>query len=108
LTPTTPHPEPLEVRHEKAARRVVVTWEDGHVSTFGLDYLRSWCPCAGCQGHAPVARYLDLAGQELTHLEAVGNYAIAFTWQDGHNTGIYSFRLLRSLCPCTACGGERR
>ena len=108
MSPATPHPEPLEVRHEKSARRVVVTWEGGHVSTFGLDYLRSWCPCAGCQGHAPVARYLDLVGQELTHLEAVGNYAIAFTWADGHSTGIYSFRLLRSLCPCAECGGERR
>ena len=107
MTPTAPHPEPLEVRHEKAARRVVVTWEDGHVSTFGLDYLRSWCPCAGCQGHAPVARYLDLAGQELTHLEAVGNYAIAFTWHDGHSTGIYSFRDLRARCPCPVCTAAR-
>ena len=34
------------------------------------------------------------------HLEGVGNYALAPTWQDGHNTGIYSFRLLRGLCPC--------
>ena len=103
-----PYPEPLEVRHEKSARRVVITWEDGHVSPFTLDYLRSWCPCAQCQGHAPEARYLDLKDQELTHLEAVGNYAIAFTWGDGHNTGIYSFRLLRTLCPCADCGGERR
>ncbi len=103
-----PYPEPVEVRHEKGARRLVVTWDDGHLSTFGLDYLRSWCPCAGCQGHAPTARYLDLAGQELMHLEGVGNYALAPTWQDGHNTGIYSFRLLRRLCPCAECGGEKR
>ena len=108
MSPAAPYPEPVEVRHEKAARRVVVSWDDGHVSTFGLDYLRSWCPCAGCQGHVPEARYLGLTGQEITHLEAVGNYAIAFTWADGHNTGIYSFRLLRSLCPCEADGGERR
>ena len=108
MNPTPPYPEPLEVRHEKSARRVVVTWNDGHVSTFGLDYLRSWCPCAGCQGHAPVARYLDLSDQELMHLEGVGNYALAATWQDGHNTGIFSFRLLRKLCPCEACGGEKR
>jgi DUF971 family protein len=101
-------PEPVEVRHEKGARRLVVAWDDGHTSPFGLDYLRSWCPCASCQGHAPTARYLDLAGQELVHLEAVGNYALAFTWQDGHDTGIYSFRLLRQLCPCDACGGEKR
>ena len=102
------YPEPEEVRHEKAARRLIVTWDDRHVSTYGLDYLRSWCPCAGCQGHAPTPRHLDLTGQDLTHLEAVGNYAITLTWADGHNTGIYSFRLLRGLCPCDDCGGEKR
>jgi DUF971 family protein len=100
--------EPVEIRHERAARRVVVTWEDEHVSVFPLDYLRSWCPCAMCQGHAPNAKYLDLHDQELLHVEAVGNYAVSLTWQDGHNTGIYSFRLLRPLCPCDACGGEKR
>lgn len=105
---TAPHPEPVEVRHEKAARRVCVAWDDGHVSEYGLDYLRSWCPCASCQGHALQSRYLDLHGQELTHLEAVGNYAISFSWADGHDTGIYTFRLLRGLCPCEDCGGEKR
>jgi DUF971 family protein len=104
----TPTPEPLEVRHETAARRVVLTWDDGHVSSFDLDYLRSWCPCASCQGHAPTAKYLSLLGQELVHLEGVGNYAVAFRWADGHDTGIYSFRMLRQLCPCGECGGEKR
>lgn len=108
MSETPSYPEPLEVRHEKGARRVVMEWDDGHVSTYALDYLRSWCPCAGCQGHQPVAKYLDLANQDLVHLEGVGNYALAFTWQDGHSTGIYSFRLLRRLCPCQACGGEKR
>jgi DUF971 family protein len=105
---SSPHPEPVEVRHEKAARRLVIEWDDRHVSTYGNDYLRSWCPCAGCQGHALRARYLDLLDQEMVHLEAVGNYALAFTWQDGHDTGIYTFRLLRGLCPCDDCGGEKR
>jgi DUF971 family protein len=101
-------PEPVEIRHERAARRVVVAWEDGHESVFPLDYLRSWCPCAMCQGHEPQAKYLDLHDQQLVHVEGVGNYAVSLTWQDGHNTGIYSFRLLRALCPCAACGGEKR
>jgi DUF971 family protein len=100
--------EPVEARHEKGARRLVITWDDGHESAFPLDYLRSWCPCASCQGHDPVAKYLNLTGQELTHLEAVGNYALAPTWADSHNTGIYTFRLLRQLCPCATCGGEKR
>lgn len=105
--PGAPMPEPVEVRHEKGARRVVVTWDDGHVSTFPLDYLRSWCPCASCQGHDPVARHLDLHDQELVQIEPVGNYALTPIWQDGHDTGIYSFRLLRSLCPCDDCGGPK-
>lgn len=77
------------------------------MSPFPLDYLRSWCPCATCQGHEPVARYLDLEGQQLQRIDPVGNYALAPTWQDGHNTGLYTFRLLRRLCPCTGCGGEK-
>jgi DUF971 family protein len=108
VSPAAHVPEPVEVRHERKARRVVVTWEDGHESVFPVDYLRSWCPCASCQGHAPDTKYLGLEGQELVHLDGVGNYAVSFTWQDGHNTGIYSFRLLRELCPCEACGGAKR
>jgi len=108
VTGPDPFPEPVEARHEKGARRLVVSWDDGHVSIYPLDYLRSWCPCAGCQGHSPTSRYLDLRDQELLALEGVGNYALGFTWQDGHSTGIYSFRFLRSICPCDACGGEKR
>ncbi len=86
----------------------MLTWDDGHVSAFGWDYLRSWCPCAMCQGHAAAARYLDRHDETLAHAEPVGNYALGLTWGDGHSTGIYSFRMLRALCPCEACGGERR
>ena len=100
--------EPTEIHHKRGERRVIVTWGDGHESVFPIDYLRSWCPCAMCQGHEPQARYLGLQGQELVHVEGVGNYAVSLTWRDGHSTGIYSFRLLRALCPCPACGGEKR
>ena len=103
-----PPPEPVEIRHERAARRVVVTWEDLHESVFPIDYLRSCCPCAMCQGHAPQVKYLDLQGQQLVHVEGVGNYAVSLTWQDGHNTETHSSRLLRALCPCATCGGDKR
>lgn len=107
-TPSSPYPELVEARHEKSARRLVLTWADGHVSAYPIDYLRSWCPCAGCQGHDPTTKYLDLTDQELVLVEGVGNYALALNWADGHSTGIYSFRLLRRLCPCDPCGGEKR
>jgi len=44
----------------------------------------------------------------LVHIDGVGNYALSLNWADGHSTGIYSFRMLRALCPCEACGGEKR
>lgn len=97
--------EPVEVRHKKLARALEIDWADGHKSAFHLDYLRSWCPCAGCQGHAPVPRYLNLKDQSLLGIEGVGNYALMLRWHDGHDTGIWAFPRLRELCPCQACGG---
>ena len=79
-TPSASYPEVVEARHEQSARRVVLTWADGHISTYPVDYLRSWCPCAGCQGHEPVAKYLHLTDQKLVTLEGVGNYALALNW----------------------------
>ena len=101
------YPEPIEVRLEKGARRITIDWDDSHASAYPFDYLRSWCPCANCQGHAPESKYLNLHGQEMVQLDAVGNYALSPTWADGHNTGIYSFRLLRELCPCDEHGGPK-
>jgi len=36
-------------------------------------------------------------------IEVVGNYALHFTWSDGHSTGIYSYDHLREICPCEEC-----
>src|SRR5262249_61714078 len=62
----------------------------------------------GWRGQGAVGGCRGLDGQELQGVEPVGNYAIAPRWEDGHDTGLYSFRLLRQLCPCAACGGGER
>jgi DUF971 family protein len=38
-----------------------------------------------------------------TVVEPVGKYAIRFTWNDGHEHGIYSWDYLREVCPCEQC-----
>jgi len=35
---------------------------------------------------------------EIKEMSIVGRYALNFRWNDGHETGIYSFRYLRELC----------
>ena len=95
-------PQPIEVRRLSDERQVQIAWSDGHRSTYPFSYLRGWCPCALCQGHSGEKRFVH-GDSELTKIEAVGRYALTFTWGDGHETGIYSYTYLRQLCPCAAC-----
>ena len=96
-------PIPVEINHRKEKGVVRVTWEDGHVGEYGCEYLRGYCPCALCQGHGAKIKFVEVPDAKLAEISAVGNYAIQFTWQDGHNTGIYTFDYLKSLCPCPEC-----
>ena len=96
-------PIPVEINHRKEKGVVRVTWEDGHVGEYGCGYLRGYCPCALCQGHGAKIKFIEVPDAKLAEISAVGNYAIQFTWQDGHNTGIYTFDYLKSLCPCPEC-----
>jgi len=35
--------------------------------------------------------------------EAIGKYAIKFSWNDNHDLGLYSWKFLREVCPCEEC-----
>ena len=94
---------PVEINHIREKGLVHVTWEDGHLGDYPLGYLRGYCPCALCQGHGGELRCIEVPDAKLAKISAVGNYAIQFTWDDGHSTGIYTFDYLRSLCPCPEC-----
>jgi DUF971 family protein len=96
---------PVEVRRDVAARLLRIEWSDGHVSEYPFAYLRGWCPCAGCQGHGGEKRFVHANG-DLEKIAVVGRYALSPVWGDGHETGIYSYRYLRELCPCAQCAGK--
>lgn len=91
---------PLEVRRDAGDSTVEIRWNDGHVSRYPWRYLRGWCPCAGCQGHGTKRRFVETANARLQVVFLVGRYALGFRWEDGHETGIYSYGYLRELCPC--------
>ena len=103
---------PKEIAIDRAAATLRVTWLDGHVSAYPLRWLRSNCPCATCREERRLA-LLDtdelklssgpLPSTTVVDAALVGNYAVRFTWADGHSTGIYVFSALRASCPCFAC-----
>jgi DUF971 family protein len=100
-----------------AGTGVDIVWNDGHVSHYSFVFLRDACPCAMCEdergksgrqpGEAPKLAVGELPMFKPTakpvSAEGVGKYAIKFSWNDGHDLGIYSWRLLRDLCPCQTC-----
>lgn len=87
-----------------------VTWNDGHFSSYPSWHLRENCPCASCieefTGRRKILQGSIPAKLERVTVEPVGNYALSFTWSDGHSTGIYTFEYLRQLCPCPQCRPE--
>ena len=96
-----PAVEPREIMQESDAR-LRVTWADGRVCRYEAARLRRLCPCAQCVNEFTGERVLkaEAVPDELNieDVEIVGRYALNFRWSDGHDTGIYSFRLLREIC----------
>lgn len=86
--------------------RLVITWSDGEQRRYGFAALRDACPCATCREKRSADRPAELlpvlSAQEtqpmrVTGMKPVGNYAYTIAFSDGHDTGIYSFELLRAL-----------
>lgn len=84
-----------------------ITWNDGHKSVYPVRFLRQHCPCAACTdewtGELRIKPDQIPLLIMVKDIEAVGRYALRFKWNDGHDTGIYSFSWLRRMCQCESC-----
>lgn len=94
--------EPREIKQEGSST-LRITWADEHQCQYQATALRRACPCAQCVNEWTGQRVLKPESISekitITDLQVVGRYALNFRWSDGHDTGIYSFRYLRELCP---------
>lgn len=96
---------------QSSPSQLMIDWNDGHTSVYDLEYLRRECPCASCKGETILWKtYEPVKKNEitpdmfvLTSIQTVGSYAIQISWKDGHNTGIYTWENLRTLCQCDEC-----
>jgi DUF971 family protein len=98
-----------------------IEWKDGHASHYSFTYLRDACPCAVCNEErekagrqpgqspqlTPGALPMFKAMARPTEVAPSGHYGIRFTWNDGHQHGIYSWQFLRDYCPCEQCKMNR-
>ena len=97
LTKSTPIP--TEIKLHKQSRMLEVAFDDGKRFELPCEYLRVYSPSAEVRGHGPGQEVLQVGKENvnITAIEPVGHYAVKLYFDDGHNTGIYSWDWLYRL-----------
>ncbi len=94
-------------RIDAERRQLHVDWEDGAATEYGFEELRRACPCAMCAGEGSfrgtMSETTPLTAQQtvLENVQPIGRYGLAPRWGDGHSTGIYTFKMLRTAAGLT-------
>ncbi|NJN53182.1 MAG: DUF971 domain-containing protein [Gammaproteobacteria bacterium] len=90
---------PTDIRLHRRSRELSVTFASGLTVRIPCELLRIFSPSAEVRGHGPDDRKL-ITGKKYVNVESidrVGNYAIRIVFDDGHDTGIYSWDYLLDL-----------
>jgi DUF971 family protein len=92
-------PRPTDIRLHRASHVLEVAFDTGETFLLPCEYLRVHSPSAEVMGHGPGQRVLQV-GKRNVNIDAinpVGNYAVQLSFDDGHQTGLYSWDVLYDL-----------
>jgi len=103
-------PLPTNITLNKQENHLDIVWNiDEKTCIYPLDHLREACPCVECRGghqymgrqHEPdnLLELKPARSYKIKEIHMVGNYALQPVWDDGHQTGIYTWDYLWRLCP---------
>ena len=90
---------PTELRLQDGGHLLAIAFESGARFALPAEYLRVASPSAEVQGHAPSERK-TVGGKREVRIEKVvpvGNYAVKLVFDDGHDTGLFTWRYLHEL-----------
>ncbi len=90
---------PRSIKLRRQARELEVQWPDRGADHLSCEYLRVFSPSAELRGHG-LPEPMLLGGKRevaITKVEPVGRYAVRLVFDDGHDSGIYSWAVLREL-----------
>jgi len=92
-------PVPVEIRLRKASRLLSLEYADGTRYELGFEYLRVHSPSAEVRGHGPGQEVLQTGKESVAidRVEPVGHYALRLVFDDGHETGLYTWKYLYEL-----------
>lgn len=94
---------PTDIRLHQQSRRLELAFDDGASFALSCELLRVYSPSAEVRGHSADQAVLQVGKEavNITAIEPVGNYAVKLIFDDGHDTGLYTWDYLYDL-------GERR
>jgi DUF971 family protein len=93
--------EPIatEIRLRRSSRVLEVSFDDGSRFELPFEYLRVHSPSAEVKGHGPGQEVLVLGKEQvgIAAIEPIGQYAVKLVFDDGHDTGLYTWKYLHEL-----------
>jgi DUF971 family protein len=90
-------PRPTEIRLRKSAGVVAVSFDSGEHFELPFEYLRVFSPSAEVRGHGTEILQVGKEKVKVVEVEPVGSYAVRLKFDDGHDTGLYSWPVLYDL-----------
>lgn len=90
---------PVEIKLRKVSGLIAVQFDDGKSFDLPFEYLRVFSPSAEVQGHGPGPGVLQTGKENVrvTSIEAIGLYAVRLIFDDGHDSGLYTWKYLYEL-----------
>ena len=90
---------PTDIILHQQSQRLEIAFDDGMRYSWPFEFLRVHSPSAEVRGHGPGQEVLQTGKQNviLLDVQAVGSYALKLTFDDGHDSGLYSWEYLYEL-----------
>ena len=88
-----------KLHYSRSRRLLELDFEDGAAYTLSAEFLRVFSPSAEVRGHGPGQEMLQTGKSSvgISAINPVGHYAVQITFDDGHDSGLYSWQYLRDL-----------
>ena len=87
------------IHYARNQRTLDLSFDDGLTGSLSAEFLRVFSPSAEVRGHGPGQEVLQAgkAGVQITAINPVGHYAVQLVFDDGHDSGLYSWSYLHDL-----------
>ncbi|MFT5133077.1 MAG: DUF971 family protein [Gammaproteobacteria bacterium] len=92
-------PRPVSINLLTKSRLLKIEFDDDSIFELSCELLRVYSPSAEVRGHGPGQEILQIGKENvgIKEVEAVGNYAVKLVFDDGHDSGIYTWDFLHDL-----------